>query len=256
MSVSSDELRHGPRPKLRNVIVVLIVLVVFGSALLPGLQRVREAARRSTCIGQFKLIGLPMHDYNSFYGHFPPAYLTNRSGRPTLSWRAMLLPYEEEPGLYNQCRFDEPWDSPHNRALATGLPIGMSGVYPFYHCASDVASDGLDTSYVWIVGKGTVSDGPNWVRIQDVTDGTAHTIYLAEMAESGIPWMAPRDLKFDAMSFKVNDFPNQCMRSRHPGIVIVGTLDGSVHCLHEDIDPKVLKAMCTIAGREPIPELD
>jgi hypothetical protein len=132
----------------------------------------------------------------------------------------------------------------------------MSGVYPAYHCPTDVDSDRLDTSYVWIVGKGTISDGPNPVRIQDVTDGTSNTIYLAEMAESGIPWMAPRDLKFDEMSFKLNEFPNQCIRSRHPGIVTVGMLDGSVHCLHEDIDPKVLKGMFTIAGGEPNPPLD
>ena len=58
------------------------------------------------------------------------------------------------------------------------------------------------------------------------------------------------------MSFELNDFPNQCIRSRYPGIVVVGMLDGSVHCLHEGIDPKVLKAMCTIAGGEPIPPID
>ena len=75
------------------------------------------------------------------------------------------------------------------------------------------------------------------------------------MAESGIPWMAPHNLKFDAMSFKINDFPKQCVRSRHPGIVVVGMLSGSVHCLHEDIDPKVLKGMFTIAGGEPNPDI-
>ena len=74
------------------------------------------------------------------------------------------------------------------------------------------------------------------------------------MAESGIPWMAPGDLKFGEMSFKLNDFPNQCIRSRYPGVVVVGMLDGSVHWLNEDIDPKVLKAMCTIAGGEKIPD--
>lgn len=132
----------------------------------------------------------------------------------------------------------------------------MSGIYPAYHCGTDGDSNPLDTSYVMVVGKGTVSDGPHSVRRWDVTDGTSQTIYLGEMAESGIPWMAPRNLKFDKMSFKLNDFPNQCIRSRYPGIVVVGMLDGSVHCLHEGIDPKVLKAMCTIAGGEPIPPID
>ena len=67
----------------------------------------------------------------------------------------------------------------------------MSGIYPAYHCGTDGDSNPLDTSYVMVVGKGTVSDGPHSVRRWDVTDGTSQTIYLWEMAESGIPWMAP-----------------------------------------------------------------
>ena len=62
--------------------------------------------------------------------------------------------------LYEQYRFNEAWSSPHNRDLAGGLPIGMSGVYPCYHCGSDRDSDGLDTSYVVVVGPNTVSPKP------------------------------------------------------------------------------------------------
>jgi len=255
MSTSLDETPHRPRTTLISVIVIIVVLFFAAAILLPAVQSVREAARRTNCIGQLKMFGLAMHNFHSTKNRFPAAYVTDRSGQPTLSWRTLLLPYLEDSALYNQCRFNEPWDSPHNRALAPGLHIGMSGVYPAYHCASDGDSDGLDTSYVMVVGKGTISAGPNPVRIQDITDGTSHTIGLAEMAESGIPWMAPRDLKFDEMSFKINDFPNQCIRSRHPGIVNVGLLDASAQSLNEDINPKVLKAMLTIAGGEEIPEL-
>jgi prepilin-type processing-associated H-X9-DG protein len=193
---------------------------------------------------------MDMLNYHELHRSFPPAYLADRSGQAAHSWRVLLLPIEQD-ALYKQYHFDETWNSPHNRALAPGLHIGMSGVYPAYHCPSDVNSDRLETSYVMVVGKGTISDGPNSVRVDDVTDGTAHTVALAEMAESGIPWMEPRDLKFDEMAFRINDFTTPSVRSRHAGIANVGMFDGSVHVIKEDIDPAALKGLFTIAGGEP-----
>jgi prepilin-type processing-associated H-X9-DG protein len=252
MSTSLDESPQGSRSRLPEVIVVAAVLFVIAAALFPAIQRVRETARCMNCVGQYKFFGMDMQEYHRIHGRFPPAYLADRRGQPAHSWRMLLLPWENDP-LGKQCRFNEPWDSPHNRALAPGLHIGMSGVYPAYHCPSDRDSDRLDTSYVMVVGKGTISAGPNSVRIEDVTDGLSRTIGLAEMAESGIPWMKPEDLKFDEMSFKINDFSTKCIRSRHPGVANVGMLDCSVKSLNENIDPKVLKALLTIAGGENIP---
>lgn len=102
--------------KLRNAIVILVVFFLLGTLLLCGLQAMREAARRTSCIGQYKMFGLSMHNLHSTQGRFPPAYLTDGNGHPTLSWRTLLLPYLEQGSLYEQCRFNEPWDSPHNGA--------------------------------------------------------------------------------------------------------------------------------------------
>ena len=52
-------------------------------------------------------------------------------GDPAHSWRVlwrMLL--MEGDFLSKEYRFDEPWNSLHNKTLAAGLPIGMSGIYP------------------------------------------------------------------------------------------------------------------------------
>jgi hypothetical protein len=152
--------------------------------------------------------------------------------------------------LYRQYRFDEPWDSPHNRAVAGGLPIGMSGVYPMYHCASDRDSDPLDTSYVTIVGRDAYSPGPMGRKLEELTRGTSNTIAIAEMAESGIPWMAPRDLSFDTMSFKINDRSGVGIRSKHSGGACVAMADGSTRGLAKDTDPEVVKNLCKVSDRE------
>ena len=251
----STSLEHEPaRPSscLRNVVVAVVVLLFLGALLFPAVQNAREAARQMSCAGQFKFFTLGMHNYHQAQGCFPPAYFVDRDGRPAHSWRIMSLVYEIEP-LYKQYRFDEPWNSRHNRSIAAGLPVGMSGVVPWYHCPSDTESDKLDTSYVWVVGKGTFSAGPTSTRFEDITDGTSNTIMVVEMAESGIPWMEPRDLAFDSMSFRINDPIAVGIRSKHSGVANVGLCDGSVRCLNENMDPEVVKAMLTIAGGEKIP---
>ena len=44
------------------------------------------------------------------------------AARPTLSWRVELLPYLGYEQLYREFKLDQPWDSPHNRALLPRIP--------------------------------------------------------------------------------------------------------------------------------------
>lgn len=196
------------------------------------------------------MFGLALHNYYERNQHFPPAYLADKEDRPAHSWRVLLLQYVGASPLYDQYHFDEAWDSPHNRALAGGLPIGMSRVYPCYHCASDRDSNKLDTSYVLVVGSDTFSPGPRGRTKEEFTGGTSYTAAVAEMSESGIPWMEPRDLSFDTMSFKINDPKGVGIRSKHPGVVNVQLVDGSVRSLPENTDPEVVKSLFQVSGKD------
>ena len=189
-------------------------------------------------------------NYEAMHGCFPPAYVTDTQRRPAHSWRVLLLPTQGDQALYEAYRHDEAWNSAHNLDVAEGLPIGMSGVVPMYHCPSDRDSDWLHTSFVMVVGPDTVSPGSTTRRIEDFVDGTSRTIVIAEMSESGIHWTEPRDLGFSDMSFHVNDPKRRCIRSKHTGVANAMFADGSVHSIHEDIAPEVLKALLTVAGGE------
>ena len=250
MSYSYEDLPRRPSYRLWGWIVAGVVLFTLGAMLVSAIHGVREAARKAACLGQFKFFTLSMHNRHDSQGTFPPAYLADSSGQPQHSWRILLLKYLGDP-MFERYDFNEPWDSPHNRALSTGLHIGMSGTHPAYHCASDMDSDRFDTSYVMVVGAGTISAGANTIRMKDIKDGTSNTLIVAEMAESGIPWMAPRDLKFDEMTFRLNDYSMPSLRSKHPGVVNAGFGDGNSRSLSANIDPDVLKALLTIAGGEP-----
>jgi len=251
----------APAKRSPGWVVVIVILVAALGALvicggfmaalmLPAVQAAREAARRSKCSNQLRQIGLAMHNYHDSFGCFPPAYIPDDKGRPMHSWRVLILPFMEEGALYDQYDFDEPWDGPNNRALAA------RSRGPFYHCPSDTGGNPSDTSYVMLVGKGTISDGAKATRLAKIEDGTSSTILIVEVAASGINWMEPRDLDVDKIGLGINDGTPGGISSRHLGGAQVLFCNGGTDFLDNTIDPDVMEAMSTIRGGEPVDRLD
>src|SRR5438477_2970944 len=114
---------------LIELLVVIAIIAVLIALLLPAVQSAREAARRAQCVHNLKQIGLAMHNYRSANDAFPMPAITDKNGKPLLSWRVAILPFIEQGELYNKFHTDEPWDSPHNKALLKEMP-------PTYLCPS------------------------------------------------------------------------------------------------------------------------
>ena len=53
-----------------------------------------------------------------------PTDITDKGGKPLLSWRVAVLAYIdiEQEKLYKQFKIDEPWDSDHNKKLIEKMP--------------------------------------------------------------------------------------------------------------------------------------
>lgn len=217
----------------------LFWLVAVGSSSGPA----GESPLRAMCAGNLRRIGLGMQRYHQRHGCFPPAYLTDRSGRPMHSWRVLLLPHLDEQAVYDRYNFDQPWDSPSNRALA-------DLINPVFRCRADRQGQPSETSYVMIVGPGTISEGATATRVADIKDGTSRTIMVVEASDSGIHWMEPRDLRADRISFGISDGTLEGVRSNHRRGAHVLFCDGSVRYLDDKTDPLRLKAMTSVAGGE------
>jgi hypothetical protein len=221
----------------------VLVVVILAGGLYYAFHVAWQYANQMNCANRCTQIALAMHNYAQTYRSFPPAYTTDRNGRPLHSWRVLLLPYIEQETLYKKIRLNEPWDSPHNSGVL------QRTILTFYHCPS-APSPETDTNYVMVVGPAAISDGPHSVGFGDIKDGTSNTIMFVEIKNGGIHWAEPCDLDFGSMSFRVNDPNGRGIGSYHPGGAFVKLADASGRFIADDFDPKLLKALITINGGE------
>ena len=176
---------------LATACVVVVVCGCLAGLLLPTFSKAREAARRMQCANNLKQIALALHNYESIYGSFPPAYIADENGLPMHSWRVLLLPFLEQEALYKKYNFQESWNGPNNSQLLSSMP-------PIYECPSNygVADHHSCTSYVAVVGPHTAWPRDSGRLRSEITDGLAKTLQLIE-CDSQIPWLEPRDLELD-----------------------------------------------------------
>ena len=206
-------------------------------------QNIEKAEK--TCAANLRQIALAMHSYHDMHNCFPPAYVADEDGRPTHSWRVLLLPYLDQPTLYALYDFEKPWDSPRNLRLAEAMP-------KVYRCPGDRGTKPGNTSYVVITGPGTVFDGPNATKLRDIADGTSNTIMVAECAGSGVNWLEPRDLSTEQITFPVNADERYGIRSNHAGGAFVAFGDGHVSFVEASTEPSAVRAMTTARGGESL----
>ena len=213
---------------------------VLVGLLLPAVQAAREAARRAQCVNNLKQIGLAMHNYASANNAFPKPAITSEQGKPLLSWRVAILPYIQQQGLYEKFKLDEPWDSPHNKALLKEMPST-------YLCPSRTITEPFTTTLRVFMGDGALFEGGKGTALADITDGTSNTLMVVE-AEKAVPWTKPDDLPFDPAAV-----PSLFgAGSSHPGGFNTLFADGSVRFIKTSIGLQKFRALITRAGGEVV----
>ena len=134
-------------------------------------------------------IGIAFHRYIFFARDECPNNLVDQNGKPTLSWRVLLLPYLGEEKLFKKFMLDEPWDSKTNKALIEKMPRVFAPIR--------VKAEKGETFYRGFSGADTAFETGKLLKFtESFRDGTSNTILVVEAGEPCI-WTKPDDLPFD-----------------------------------------------------------
>jgi prepilin-type N-terminal cleavage/methylation domain-containing protein len=229
---------------LIELLVVIAIIAILIALLVPAVQKVREAANRTTCLNNLHQLGTAMHMHHQDKKSFAPG--TTVAGQlkyPVgFCWMVFLLPYVEQSALYNSFDFTkQAWQAP-NLALVQ-QPLAVA------HCPSDpkvnVLANGTDSaagvplmgiSYASNVGdhinasgigaagfpqygngsttaatsRGVVNRYSYASRLNEITDGTSNTFLLGEVMSSCCSWQDWGYQSFATTAHPLNWMQKEC----------------------------------------------
>ena len=107
--------RNRPAFTLVELLVVIAIIGILIGMLLPAVQQVREAARRSTCQNNLRQLALASLNYESAHQELPIGVRNNGSAAYSTEgewgWGTFLIPYIELNNAYDRL-------NPRNLALS------------------------------------------------------------------------------------------------------------------------------------------
>ena len=260
---------------LIELLVVIAIIAILIGLLLPAVQKVREAAARSSCQNNLKQLNLAAMNYESTYGVLPPGnHSTSYVG--TLAY---LLPYVEQDNVYKMIPpellqlgnttggvwWGTGWTAANNTVKTFLCPSDRpdaetptGGIFAYLYTGGNTvygATFGPDyptlgrTSYVpnaGYIGKDGPYAGPYYpdskTKIVGITDGTSNTLGFGEWL--GSPESGPRPYVGawmgmgavpTAWGINGEGYWHQ-FAGKHPGIILFGYCDGSIRSVKKGAD--------------------
>ncbi|MEX1096779.1 MAG: DUF1559 domain-containing protein [Planctomycetales bacterium] len=227
--------------RLTVAIGVICLLVLL---LLPVNGPTQVELRRSSSKSNLRMLVIAAHNYHVAHGTFPPGQAEGAPKHAGHGWAIAILPQMDMKAIYDSIDFDKPWDDPaHVTVFSAEIPGYTNPAVPemkdargygLIHYAGNVRLLGRDPS----------------LAPEDVTDGLGNTLLFGEVNAGYRPWGRPRNLRDPALG--LNRGPATFGSVWKEEWVQFAAADHSVHVIAGDTAPRILKALATPDGGEPV----
>jgi hypothetical protein len=199
--------------------------------------RFHENDKQKASRGQLADLGKAILKYEKANGRFPPRAIFDKSGKPLLSWRVLILPYLGQEELFKQFKLDEPWDSPHNKALIARMPA-------VFRNPNDPAAS-TQTNYLAPVGTGTIFEGTEGIERKKLAHAAQFTVLLVEAnRDAEVDWTKPQDLPY------TREKPGRGLFHYRPDGFLAAMADGHSVLFTRSSDIEMLRFVFAYAARQ------
>lgn len=184
---------------LVEVLVVVAIICLLVGLLLPAVQSARESARRCQCQGHLTQLILAVHNYESIHGIYPPGTIDAKG--PILNaqigyhhnWIIQILPYfeyantweaiDKRVGVYHARQIPLLPAVPRELDCPSSPAPQGNPCYAGVHHDTEKPIDASDNGMFFLNSR---------LRIDQVTDGLAQTLFLGEKIPDGwdLHWMS------------------------------------------------------------------
>ena len=114
---------------LVELLVVIAIIGILIGMLLPAVQAVREAARRTQCLNNLKQLGLASLNYESAHGVFPPGSKGDLSQQWDTNWMGFALPFMEQVTMANNLDYSQSFHPGQSATNDSWLSMGYLPSY-------------------------------------------------------------------------------------------------------------------------------